>query len=167
MPNLLSIPYSLRFQRDSNPYHTPWQGGIVTIQPWNHIDCLSNLSTIVSALKDKNLFKDFELPVGFEPTCPCGTWLQVRCNQPLCEGSLFQRTIKIYIIKIKFQNVFLKLRRSGVEPDLKSLWDFPRYRPNRPPFIFLRIHYHIPNDDLDKVLLNSVLNLLQLLSHHQ
>ena len=24
-----------RLQRDSNPYHTPWQGGIVAIQPWS------------------------------------------------------------------------------------------------------------------------------------
>ena len=29
----MSISYSMRPQRDSNPYLAPWQGGIVTIQP--------------------------------------------------------------------------------------------------------------------------------------
>ena len=28
----------MRSQRDSNPYLAPWQGGIVTIQPWDQLN---------------------------------------------------------------------------------------------------------------------------------
>lgn len=28
--------------------------------------------------------------IGFEPTWPFGSWLQIRCNQPLCDTGLWQ-----------------------------------------------------------------------------
>ncbi len=42
--DIITFRFSLlRSQRDSNPYLAPWQGGIVTIQPWDR-NCQSFLT---------------------------------------------------------------------------------------------------------------------------
>ena len=49
-----------------------------------------------------------EPSVGFEPTCPYGSALQVRCNRPLCEEGSAEEIFKIiiYYYYPKFKAVF-------------------------------------------------------------
>ena len=45
------------------------------------------------APKEGNTYIRFEPTVRFELTCPIGSWLQIRCNQPLCEVGIDERLL--------------------------------------------------------------------------